>query len=73
MNLSSMHFLFLFLFLSFIAPYSIFYKSSFTLKLDFLKIEFQNMGISLIRLGKGAKRWFFFWHKKGHFSILAFF
>ena len=28
--------------LSLIALYSIFYKSSFTLKLDFEKIEFQN-------------------------------
>jgi len=27
--------------------------------LDFLQIEFQNRGISLISLGKWAKRWFF--------------
>ena len=55
---------FIFYFLSLIAPYSIFYKSSFTLKLNFEKIEFQNRGISLISLGKGAKRWFFL-HGKG--------
>ena len=42
-------------FLSLIAPYSIFYKSSFTLKLDFEKIELQKMGISLISLAKGAE------------------
>ena len=52
MNLSSMQFFF---FLSLITPYSIFYKSSFTLKLDFKKIELQKRGISLINLGKGAK------------------
>ena len=45
-----------FLFLSLIASYSIFYKSSFTMKLDFEKIELQKMGISLISLGNGAKR-----------------
>ena len=39
-------FLFLF-FKSLIAPYWIFYKSSFTLKLDFEKIEFQNKDINL--------------------------
>ena len=38
-----------------ITPYSIFYKSSFTLKLDFEKIELQKRGIFLISLGKGAK------------------
>ena len=48
-----------FFFLSLIAPYSIFYKSSFTLKLDFEKIKFQNMNISLISLEKWTKRWFF--------------
>ena len=30
-----------------------------TLKLDFEKIEFQNKGISLISLGKGANCWIF--------------
>ena len=41
MNSSSMQVFFCFLFfISLIAPYSIFYKSSFTLKLDFEKIEF---------------------------------
>ena len=39
-----------FLLLSLIAPYSIFYKSSFTLKLDLEKIELQKRGISLIRV-----------------------
>ena len=38
---------------------SIVQKSSFKLKLNFEKIEFQNRGISLISLGNGAKRWFF--------------
>ena len=37
-------------FLSLIVPYSIFYKSSFTLKLNFEKIELQKRGISLISL-----------------------
>ena len=36
-----------------------FYKSSFTLKLDFEKIELHKRGISLISLRNGAKRWFF--------------
>ena len=45
-----------FLFLSLIASYSIFYKSSFTMKLDFEKIELQKRGISLISLENGAKR-----------------
>ena len=40
----------IFFLLSLIAPYSIFYKSSFTLKLDFEKIELQKRGISLIRV-----------------------
>ena len=54
MNSSSMHFFF-----KFDRPI-----------LDFEKIEFQNMGISLFNLKKGAKRWFFFaW--KGHLPILA--
>ena len=35
---------------------SIVQKSSFKLKLNFEKIEFQNRGISLISLGNGAKR-----------------
>ena len=48
-------FYFYFLSLSLIAPYLIFYKSSFTLKLGFEKIEFQNKGISLFSLGKWAK------------------
>ena len=47
---------FFFFFLKFVAPYSIFYKSSFTLKLDFEKTELQKRGISLISLGNGAKR-----------------
>ena len=33
-----------------------FYKSSFTLKLDFEKIELHKRGISLISLRNGAKR-----------------
>ena len=48
-------YLFIYFFLSLIAPYSIFYKSSFTLKLDFEKIELQKMGIFQISLGNGAK------------------
>ena len=44
----------IFFFLSLITPYSIFYKSSFTLKLDFEKIELQKRGISLISLGREA-------------------
>ena len=48
-----------FFFLSLIAPYTIFYKSSFTLKLNFEKIELQKRGISLISLENGAKHWFF--------------
>ena len=44
-----------FFFLSLITPYSIFYKSSFTLKLDFKKIKLQNMDISLINLKNGTK------------------
>ena len=38
---------FFFFFLSLITPYSIFDKLSFTLKLDFEKIEFQNRGMNL--------------------------
>ena len=65
MNSSSMqvfifYFLFYFFFISLIAPYSIFYKSSFSLQLDFEKIEFQNRGISLFSLEKEAKYWIFF-------------
>ena len=56
---SSSIYLFIFYFLSLIAPYLIFYKSSFTLKLDFEKIKFQKKDISLFSLRKGAKRWFF--------------
>jgi len=41
-------------FLSLIAPYLIFYKSSYV-KLDFEKIELQKMDISLISLEKEAK------------------
>ena len=57
-------FIFIFIYIyiyifSLIAPYSIFYKSSFTLKLNFEKIEFQNRDIYLISLGKGTKCWFF--------------
>ena len=52
MNLSSMQFFF---FLSLITPYPIFYKLSFTLKLDFEKIELQKRGISLISLKNGTK------------------
>ena len=48
-------FLIIIIFLSLTALYSIFYKSSFTLKLDSKKIEFQNRDISLISLGKGTK------------------
>ena len=44
-----------FFFFFLITLYSIFYKSSFTLKLDFEKIKFRNKGISLISLEKGAK------------------
>ena len=47
-------------FLSLIAPYLIFYKSSFSLKLDFDKIELQKRSISLISLGNGAKCWIVF-------------
>ena len=46
---------FLFFILSLIAPYLIFYKSSFILKLDFEKIKLQKRGISLISLGNRAK------------------
>ena len=46
---------FFFFFLSLIAPYLIFYKLSFTLKLNFEKIELQKRGISLISLGKGVE------------------
>ena len=46
-----------FFFLKFVAPYSIFYKSIFTLKLDFEKTELQKRGISLISLGNGVKCW----------------
>ena len=46
----------IFFFLSLITPYSIFYNSSFTLKLDFKKIKLQNMDISLISLRNWAKR-----------------
>ena len=53
LNSSSMPFFFFFL--SLIAPYSIFYKSSFTLKLNFEKIELQKRDISLISLEKGAE------------------
>ena len=53
LNSSSM--LFFFFFLILIDPYSIFYKSSFTLKLNFEKIELQKRDISLISLGKGAE------------------
>ena len=55
----------LFYFLSLITSYSIFYKSSFTLKLDFEKIEFQKRDIFLISLGNGAKCWFFFFFERG--------
>ena len=48
-------FFFFFFFLRLIAPYLIFYKSSFTLKLDFEKIELQKRDISLISLGKGVE------------------
>ena len=44
-----------FFLLSLITPYSIFYKSSFTLKLNFEKIELQKRGISLISLEKIAE------------------
>ena len=50
---------FFYFILSLIAPYSIFYKSSFTLKLDFEKIELQKRGISLISLRNETKRWNF--------------
>ena len=55
------YFIYLFIFfnLSLIIPYSIFYKLSFTLKLNFEIIEFQNKSISLISLKNGVKRWFF--------------
>ena len=64
MNSSSMQGFYFYLYIyiyifSLIAPYSIFYKSSFTLKLNFEKIEFQNRDIYLISLGKGTKCWFF--------------
>ena len=55
-----------------IAPYSIFYKSSFTLKLDFEKIEFQNRDISLISLENRAKRWFFCTKRTfAHFDLFS--
>ena len=44
-----------FFFLSLIVPYMILYKSSYTLKLNFEKIELQHRGISLISLGKGVE------------------
>ena len=44
-----------FFLLSLITSYSIFYKSSFTLKLNFEKIELQKRGISLISLEKIAE------------------
>ena len=40
-------FFYFYFYLSLIAPYSIFYKSSFTLKLDFEKIKFQNRDMNL--------------------------
>ena len=46
-NLSSFFFFFFFFLLNLIVPYSIFYKLSFTLKLDFEKIEFQNKDMNL--------------------------
>ena len=56
MNLSSIQFFF---FLSLIVSYLIFYKSSFTLKFDFEKIELWKRSISLISLENGTKCWFF--------------
>ena len=53
------YFIIIFFKVSLIALYLIFYKLSFTLKLDFEKIEFQNKGISLISLGNWAKWWIF--------------
>ena len=50
---------FFFFFLSLIVSYLIFYKSSFTLKLDFEKIELWKRSISLISLENGTKCWFF--------------
>ena len=47
------------LFLGLITPYSIFYKSSFTLKLNFEKIKLQKRNISLISLRNWAKHWTF--------------
>ena len=61
--LSSINFLiffnffnFLLSFLSFIAYNSIFYKSSFTLKINFEKIEFQNRDILLYSFKTGTYR-----------------
>ena len=64
-----MQFIYLFFFLSLITLYSIFYKLSFTLKLDFEKIELQKKDISLISLKILAKHWNF-WAKR-HLPILA--
>ena len=69
MNLSSMQIFFFFL--SLIVPYSIFYKSSFTLKLDFEKIKLQKMDISLISLEKGAECCIFCAKKTfAHFALI---
>ena len=60
-----------FFFLSLIVPYSIFYKSSFTLKLDFEKIKLQKMDISLISLEKGAECCIFCAKKTfAHFALI---
>ena len=48
-----------FLFKFLVCYNSIVQKSSFTLKLDFEKIEYQKRGISLISLGNEANRWNF--------------
>ena len=61
-------FFFFFFFLSLIVPYSNFYKSSSTLKIDFQKIEFLNRGISLISLKNEAKYYIFCAKKTGQFS-----
>ena len=67
---------FFFKFLFSLCYKSIVQKSSFKLKLDFKKIKFINRDISLIRLGKGVKCWFYLFiylllllREKAHFLL----
>ena len=55
------------IYLNLIAPYSIFYKSSFTLKLYFEKIKLQKKDISLISLRNWIKRSFCMKRAFAHF------